>query len=486
MRAPSGAVPDNGAVAVESTTANGVRAELTQRPPEPIRVGAGTAFHLGGTWAGPAPARLRLRVGGDERPVDAMAMPPEGAYGAGPLWWSLVRVPGPVVPGPVAVELVAELAGGVVEVGLGSIVLAAAEEGQPDPVPDPPAGPDPLIAICMATWEPAPDRLRVQLDSIREQTRGDWVCVISDDSSSDTAFAELERQVAGDGRFVVSRSAERLGFLRNFERALCLAPVAAELIAFADQDDRWHPDKLEVLAAALAAAPHSLLAYSDVRIANAAGAVLSDTYFFERRNNPDSMASMLITNNVTGSAALIRRELLATALPLPPGGTGQELYHDHWLALCAMATAPLAWVERPTHDYVRHDESVTVTEAEGHWVRPPSGRFGAARLRVGRALRRLRLASRSPGWRSAYVGRYLLVLQLAAILELRIGRERLLPDHRRDLDRLTAAESSPLAAAWLLARSLRPLVGRNDTLARERAVFGGILWRKLAGRRGRR
>ena len=29
-----------------------------------------------------------------------------------------------------------------------------------------------------------------------------------------------------------------------------------------------------------------------------------------------------------------------------------------------------------------------------------------------------------------------------------------------------------------------PGIGRNDTLARERAVFGGILWRKLAGRRG--
>ena len=49
-----------------------------------------------------------------------------------------------------------------------------------------------------------------------------------------------------------------------------------------------------------------------------------------------------------------------------------------------------------------------------------------------------------------------------------------------------AAEHSPSAAMWLLARSFRPLIGRNDTLARERVVFGGIVWRKLAGRYGRR
>ena len=462
------------------------RAELTLRPPDPIRVGAGTAFHLGGTLDGPAPpGSVRLRFGAGVREVDARSMPPERTYGAGSLWWSLVEVPAGTAPAATDVALELAVDGGVEELALGRVELVAGEEGQPEPAPEPEAGERPLIAICMATFEPAPDRLRVQLDSIRAQTWESWICVISDDCSSPEAFAELERQVGDDPRFVVSRSPERLGFLRNFERSLCMAPRSAGLVSLADQDDRWHPDKLDALAAALLAAPDSLLAYSDVRIAGGDGTILSDTYFFERRNNPDSMASMLITNNVTGAASLFRRELLETALPFPPGGTGQELYHDHWLALCAMATGPLTYLDRPTHDYVRHDESVTVTEAEGHWVAPPEGRLGAAGLRLRRAARRLRLASRSPGWRSAYIGRYLLIRQLGTILQLRIGRERIQPRHLADIDRLLAAERSPRAATWLLARSFRPWIGRNDTLARERAVFGGILWRKLAGRRGR-
>ncbi|HET6831492.1 MAG TPA: glycosyltransferase [Solirubrobacterales bacterium] len=433
----------------------GGEGEITTSPPDPIRVGGGTAFYVGGTMTPGVASGARVRAGELEFAIDAHSMPAERRYDRGELWWTMVTIPGD-----------------------------AAIAGEDPPLPEPLAGDRTApIAICMATHEPEPDRLRVQLDSIRGQTRDDWICVISDDCSSPRALDELERQIAGDPRFVLSRSDERLGFLRNFERAISMAPATAELIALADQDDRWHPDKLEVLAAALAAGPASLLAYSDVRIADAAGNVLADTYFFERRNNAASMASMLITNNVTGAASMFRRELLATALPFPPGGTGQELYHDHWLALCAMATAPLAFVNRPTHDYVRHDESVTVTEAEGHVVLPPEGRLGGLRMRAARAARRLRLASRSPGWRTAYVGRYMLIRQLAAILELRIGRERILPGHRADIDRLLAAEHSPRAAAWLLARSFRPWIGRNDTLARERAVFGGILWRKLAGRR---
>ena len=80
------------------------------------------------------------------------------------------------------------------------------------------------VAICMATYEPPADLLRMQLDSIREQTHGNWVCVISDDCSSDESFARLRELTDGDDRFAVSRSPERLGFYRNFERALSMAP----------------------------------------------------------------------------------------------------------------------------------------------------------------------------------------------------------------------------------------------------------------------
>ncbi|MBA2522321.1 MAG: glycosyltransferase [Solirubrobacterales bacterium] len=335
----------------------------------------------------------------------------------------------------------------------------------------------------MATHEPAEDRLRRQLDSIRAQGRRRWICLISDDASSPEALAGLQRAVDGDERFVVSRSDERLGFLANFERAIGMIPPEAELIALADQDDRWFPDKLEGLLATLGQNPAAALAYSDMRILDGDGRVLSGTYWYLRRNRFDDIASLMVANVVTGAASLFRRELLADALPFPPARPGHALYHDHWLALCALATAEIAYLDRPTHDYFRYDDSITVREAP-NWLRPESGVAGRLRLHWGRLTRRIRMGSASPGWEAIYLDRWLTIRQLTTILELRLG-DRIQPPKRRALKRLLSAESSPIGSAWLLVRCLRPLIGRNETLARERVLLGALIWRRR-GRRRRR
>ena len=89
-------------------------------------------------------------------------------------------------------------------------------------------GGDP-IAICMATHQPDPELLRGQLESIRAQTDEDWTCVISDDCSEPDRYQEIVRLVGDDRRFSVSRAPEWIGFYRNFERALRLAPRDARL-----------------------------------------------------------------------------------------------------------------------------------------------------------------------------------------------------------------------------------------------------------------
>jgi glycosyltransferase involved in cell wall biosynthesis len=389
----------------------------------------------------------------------------------------VVPIPAGTPAGPAGVEL---LAGGEAAIPLGSVTLAT---GEPFPLASA-AGDEPLIAVCMATYEPPPERLRRQLDSIREQSWERWVCVISDDCSSPEAFAEIERAVAGDSRFVVSRSDERLGFLRNFERAIRMSPAEASLLALADQDDRWFPDKLAALAETLERNPRAQLAYSDMRITDGEGRVLSDTYWYLRRNRYDDMASMLVTNSVTGAAAMFKRGLLADALPFPPAHPTQLVYHDHWLALCALATGEIAYLDRPTYDYFRHDDSVTVLEAPD-WLRPQSGIAGRTRLFWRRLTRRIRMGSGAPSWERVYRERWLMLRQLITILDLRLAG-RIGASQRRDMNRLMAAERSPLAAGWLVLRCLRPLIGRNETLARERILLGGLIWRWSGGRSGRR
>src|SRR5437868_12646285 len=73
----------------------------------------------------------------------------------------------------------------------------------------------PRVAICMATYNPPVDLLNKQIDSIRGQTHGNWVCVISDDGSSAEGYASLQEAIGDDARFFLSRSPKRLGFYHN-------------------------------------------------------------------------------------------------------------------------------------------------------------------------------------------------------------------------------------------------------------------------------
>ena len=204
----------------------------------------------------------------------------------------------------------------------------------------------------MAAYNPAPELVEAQMRSIRDQTHRNWHCVISDDCSSAGRGRGARPRGRRRPRFVVSRSPRRLGFYRNFERALTLAPAEAQLIALADQDDRWHPDKLATLVAELGDAQ---LVYSDARIVVPRRRGARRQLVGTRRNNHSDLLSLLVANSVTGAASLLRRELLVDALPFPPAQFAH--FHDHWLALVALALGDIAYVDRPLYDYVQHGEA---------------------------------------------------------------------------------------------------------------------------------
>ena len=103
---------------------------------------------------------------------------------------------------------------------------------------------DPLIAVCMATYNPPPDLFRVQIESIRAQTDRNWFCVISDDASDAGHVAAMMDVIAGDPRFALIQQPDRLGFYGNFERVLALAPLEAELLALSDQAIAGSPQTL--------------------------------------------------------------------------------------------------------------------------------------------------------------------------------------------------------------------------------------------------
>jgi glycosyltransferase involved in cell wall biosynthesis len=445
-------------------------AELAEPIPDRIAVGAGTCMFVRGRCDPGAGAirGLDLVAGGVATPVIAHGVDLGDAPGS---FWGLV--PLRAIDRPAATELSARarLAGGrAVEAPLATLSLVP---GLPrvEAAVRPPPGDAPLVAICIATYEPLEELLRVQLESIRGQTHSRWICVISDDASSPASFEALRELVGDDERFAISRSPDRLGAYRNFERALRMVPGEAKLVALADQDDRWFPDKLEALVAELGDA---VLAYSDMRITDESGTVISPTFWRGRRNNYTDLASLLLANTVTGAASLFRRELLDLALPFPP--MTAEAFHDQWLASAALASGDIAFVERPLQDYVQHGSATL-----GH----------AAAVRGYRPSRLLRLTAprQSMSAIAEHARRnYFVIVDRIAIeattLELRTGGS-LAASKGRAVRRLARLGTPREPALWLGLRSLRRLAGRNETVGIELSILSSVIWRRISQIRGR-
>ncbi len=360
------------------------------------------------------------------------------------------------------------------ELDAGTKAEAAIGELALEPGSAPSAGGETLgetVAICMATRNPPPDLFQRQIESIRDQTHTDWVCLISDDASDRGRLAEIERVIADDPRFRLAAGGERLGFYGNFERALGMVPVEASHVALSDQDDRWQPEKLEALLAALS--PHSTLAYSDMRVVDRTGEVLRDTYWSHRRRNHTDLGTLLLGNTITGAAALFRRDLLDRLLPFPPP-VGRS-FHDHWLALVALAAGPIAYVARPLHDYVQHPQAVIGYARASGGRDPAAGPLVAALTGLRRAGSRLA----RPQARERYFADYCRTALFARVLEMRCG-DLMNAERREAVRKVVDLDDSARSLGWLAARSARSLLGGNETLGVDRSILAGLLWSRMA------
>jgi glycosyltransferase involved in cell wall biosynthesis len=327
----------------------------------------------------------------------------------------------------------------------------------------------PLVAICLGTYEPDETLLQRQVDSIRYQTHSRFICLVSDDASSPSTLELLTAAGAHDRRFEIARNTRRLGFYRNFERALSLVPPEAEYVAFSDQDDVWHPDKLETLLGALQE-PGVMLAYSDMNIVATDGTLLAPSYWTDRRNNHTDLGSLILINTVTGAASLFKRELLDLALPFPR--VPRVAYHDHWIACLALALGEIAFIERPLHDYVQHGANI-VGRHEPLPDEFKGGLVNALTRFVRNPPQRIRNTVRHA--RRYYVDEVVPREQFARTLEQRLAG-RMTPDKARVVRKAARLSSSPASVAWLLARSARDVRGESETLGIENQLIKGILW----------
>jgi hypothetical protein len=217
------------------------------------------------------------------------------------------------------------------------------------------------IGIALCTFEGA-RFVDEQLDSLCAQSRRPDLVVIADDGSKDGTLdrvASFARRAPFEVR-VLEPEASPLGPTRNFERAARL--LTTELVAFCDQDDRWHADKLERQAAALDRDPGATLVLCNARLVDGEGRSIGrelwSTLGFRCPPSRDLSAlvdAWLVRRTLAfGFTMLFRRSVLEVALPV-----GEGWGHDNWTAMVAAGLGRVCLIPEPMADYRQHGAQVS-------------------------------------------------------------------------------------------------------------------------------
>lgn len=194
------------------------------------------------------------------------------------------------------------------------------------------------ISVVMATFNGG-RFIAPQLESILGQTLPPDEVVIVDDGSTDGTL-DVARRLVGRANVRIEVNATRLGPIGNFEKAMRLA--TGDLVFFADQDDEWLPEKIEVMAGH-PGAPDFL--YSDAEVIDEAGRTLFASELADYLGRAPETGRrpwyFVHGNCVSGHNLMVSRALVARLPPFP-----DFVMYDQWIALVAAAVSRVTYVDR--------------------------------------------------------------------------------------------------------------------------------------------
>lgn len=214
------------------------------------------------------------------------------------------------------------------------------------------------VSVAMASFNGS-RYIRQQLDSIATQTMPPNEIVVSDDASSDNTCEQVEsfaRESAIPVKLI--RNLTQLGFADNFLQAAI--NCSGRHIAFADQDDVWLPQKLELARAALLASGALLFIHQSVIVRDdltPIGGLLNQGI----RGHLIRPLTLDPFGLGYGHTMVFDRSLLSmtslSSRPFQPGGTGR-LAHDQFILHLASLLGSVYVSGEPLTKYRQHNGNV--------------------------------------------------------------------------------------------------------------------------------
>lgn len=216
------------------------------------------------------------------------------------------------------------------------------------------------VDILLATYN-GEKYLREQIDSILGQTHQNFRLLIRDDCSSDKTPVIIKEYVEKyPEKIFCLTSDERLGVKSNFSRLLNQS--SADYICFADQDDVWFSNKIELtlnelLHLEIENSKHCpILVHTDLEVVDEHLRTLHPSFWtysniFPKKSR--TLNRLLVQNVITGCTVMINRSLAKLIKPVP----SETIMHDWWMGLVASTFGIVREIPRSTLFYRQHSQN---------------------------------------------------------------------------------------------------------------------------------
>lgn len=213
------------------------------------------------------------------------------------------------------------------------------------------------VVILMSTYNGS-EYIATQLKSIIEQTYRNWELYIRDDGSKDNTLSIIKTYEKSDNRIHVICDGLNIGPRDSFMKLLI--SIKADYYFFADQDDKWLRNKIELSINALKDTEDGetpLLIFTDV-IPTDDNLNPDVKSLWQRYNlNPliyDNPKIALINPIALGMTMCFNEALKIKAFPVNPN-IGM---HDSWLFYVALKYGKILPLKIPTVYYRQHSSNV--------------------------------------------------------------------------------------------------------------------------------
>lgn len=202
-----------------------------------------------------------------------------------------------------------------------------------------------VVYVLLSTYNGA-KYLEEQLESIRVQRGVHAVVKVIDNNSTDSTRTILEK-------YKMLGVVENINYLplnsatRNYFELLNQAPEN-HYVSFCDQDDIWHPEKLQILIRA-AAGNRPSLAFSARDYIDKDGKKFGTS---PKLVKPTSWKNALVQNIAPGNTMLLNPQGVCLLRDI---GSAEVAHYDSWIYLCLSIFGVVVYVPQPLVLYRIHD-----------------------------------------------------------------------------------------------------------------------------------